>query len=133
MGPRIWILGVVLVVAAGAAAFLLADEQVERAVSPKTGDLRPPRGEWIPSVPGDEAEVWAVGDADPPRAGRVARVIRRADPDRILYLGDVYPTGTRGDFRRWAKPFAGLLERMAPTPGNHDWPKAQEGYEPFWK
>ena len=22
---------------------------------------------------------------------------------------------------------------MAPTPGNHEWPEAREGYEPFWR
>lgn len=98
-----------------------------------TGAVRQPDGEWIPSVPGETAEVWAVGDSDPPRSGRVAGVIRRADPDRILYLGDVYPKGTYDDFRRWAKPFGSLVRRMAPTPGNHDWPRARRGYEPYWR
>jgi hypothetical protein len=133
MQPRTWILGFLLVVGVGLAAFLLAEEKIEHLVSPETGELRLPHGEWIASVPGDRAEVWAVGDADQPRSTRVARILRRADPDRILYLGDVYPRGNPDDFRRWAKPFGGLVNRMAPTPGNHDWPEAQEGYEPFWK
>lgn len=133
MGPRAWILGVLLVLVAAAAAVVLAEEKVEHLVAPETGALRPPHGEWIPSVPGRSAEVWAVGDANPPRSAGVARLIRQADPDRILYLGDVYPRGSRDDFRRWAKPFGRLVRRMAPTPGNHDWPEAREGYEPFWE
>lgn len=133
MRPRTWILGLVLLLAAAGAAALLAEEKIEHVLAPETGALRPPDGEWIPSVPGERAEVWAVGDSDPPRAASVARLMRRADPDRILYLGDVYPRGSRDDFRRWAKPFGALVERMAPTPGNHDWPEAREGYEPFWR
>ena len=122
-----------VVLAGGAAAVVLAEEKIEHVIAPETGALRPPEGEWIRSVPGRTAEVWAVADADPPRSGRVARLIRRADPDRILYLGDVYPTGTRDDFDRWAKPWGGLVRKMAPTPGNHEWPEAREGYEPFWR
>ena len=84
-------------------------------------------------MPGERAELWAVGDANPPRSADVARLIRRSDPDRVLYLGDVYPRGTAADFTRWAKPLRGLIRRMAPTPGNHEWPQAREGYEPFWQ
>jgi Calcineurin-like phosphoesterase len=131
--PWTWILGVVLLLAVAGAAALLAEEKIEGVVAPETGALRPPEGEWIRSVQGETADIWAVGDADPPRAASVARLIRRTDPDRILYLGDVYPRGKRDDFRRWAKPFGGLVNRMAPTPGNHDWPEAREGYEPFWR
>jgi acid phosphatase type 7 len=98
-----------------------------------TAAVREPNGEWIKSVEGETAEIWAVGDADPPTAGRVARMIRRADPDRILYLGDVYPRGTPADFRRWERPWGRLVERMAPTPGNHDGPNISEGYDPYWR
>ena len=118
---------VALVAAAGLAALLLAEEKVEPV------GVRSPDGEWIGSVAGPSAEVWAVGDANPPNSAKVARLIRRADPDRILYLGDVYPTGTAADFERWAKPLGGLVRRMAPTPGNHEWVNASEGYEPFWR
>jgi len=96
-------------------------------------EVRPPEGEWIESVSAATARVWAVGDANPPNSKRVAKLIRRADPDRILYLGDVYPEGTRDDFDRWAEPWRGLVRRMAPTPGNHEWALAEEGYEPFWR
>jgi len=116
-----------------ALAVTFADEKIEHVLALETGALRPPNGEWIPSVEGRTADVWAVGDAEPPGAGRVARIIRRTDPDRVLYLGDVYPSGHRDDFRRWARPFGRLVRRMAPTPGNHDWPEAREGYEPYWR
>ena len=59
--------------------------------------LRPPEGEWIHSVPGDTARVWAVGDANPPNSKRVTRLIKRADPDRVLYLGDVYGLADHDD------------------------------------
>jgi len=133
MAARIWIIGGLVLAAVGLAAVLLAEEKTEDVASSQTAALRPPDGEWIPSVPGDRARVWAIGDADPPASKKMARLIRRGDPDRVLYLGDVYPTGTRADFTRWAKPFGGLVDKMAPTPGNHDWPNAQAGYEPFWR
>jgi acid phosphatase type 7 len=117
-----------------AAAVLLAEEKVEYVATAQGGDvLRPPEGEWIPSVPGETARVWAVGDANPPNSKRVTRLIKRADPDRVLYLGDVYPEGSRDDFERWAEPWGRLINRMAPTPGNHEWVEAQKGYEPFWR
>ena len=77
--------------------------------------------------------MWAVGDANPPNSARVARLIRRTDPDRILYLGDVYPEGTRDDFERWAKPWrparpADGADARQPRVG-----EAREGYEPFWR
>jgi hypothetical protein len=96
--------------------------------------LRPPPYEgWVPSVAGESAEIWAVGDSDGPAERRIAKLIRRHHPDRVLYLGDVYPHGTAGDFRRWGRGFGSLVKRMAPTPGNHDWPRARSGYDPFWR
>src|SRR6187455_2864820 len=60
------------------------------------------------------AVVWAVGDAATPGpdADRVARMIRRARPDRFLYLGDVYETGTAAEFRRWYDARYGKLARI---------------------
>lgn len=133
MRLRTALIAALVALALGGAAALLAEEQIEHVLAPETGALRPPSGEWIKSVEGERAELWAVGDADPPGSRGVARMLRRVDPDRILYLGDVYPKGSAADFRRWAKPFGNLVKRMAPTPGNHDWPEATEGYEPYWK
>jgi hypothetical protein len=79
--------------------------------------------------------VWAVGDgADGgPGATRVARLIRRGRPDRILYLGDVYQHGTASEFaRNFAPIFGPVARRIAPTPGNHEWPFHTSGYDPYW-
>jgi len=104
------------------------------ATAQGTDPLRPPDGEWIPSVVGETARVWAVGDANPPNSKRVTRLIKRADPDRVLYLGDVYGLADgAAAFERWAKPWGYLLDRMAPTPGNHEWKEAPQAYEQFWR
>jgi hypothetical protein len=82
------------------------------------------------------AEIWAVGDgaAGTPVARRLADRIARARPDRVLYLGDVYETGSASEFRRhFATVYRPLLGRMAPTPGNHEWPDHRTGYDPFWR
>jgi hypothetical protein len=81
------------------------------------------------------ATVWAVGDAaDGGRPGkRVARMIARARPDRFLYLGDVYEEGTPEEFERNYDPIYGDLKDItAPTPGNHEWPNHEEGYDEYW-
>lgn len=111
----------------------LGGEKVKHVFSPETGELRSPDGEWVASVPGRRAELWAVGDAGSPGARGVGDLIRQARPDRLLYLGDVYPGGKEEDFQEFAQAFRGLLDRTAPTPGNHDWPEAVDGYEPFWR
>ena len=127
------LIGLGVLVTSAVLVVALGSEKVEHIVSPETGMLRPPDGEWIPSVPGRRAELWAVGDAGGPNARAVARLIDRADPDRLLYLGDVYPAGAEEDFRAFGRVFRRLLDRTAPTPGNHDWPEAVDGYEPFWR
>jgi acid phosphatase type 7 len=83
----------------------------------------------------ERAVVWAVGDAATPgpRADRVAELVRRGRPDRFLYLGDVYETGTAEDFRRWYHPRFGRLARITdPTIGNHEWDSRFQGYYPYW-
>jgi hypothetical protein len=82
------------------------------------------------------AVVWAVGDgADGSAAARaLAARIARERPDRFLYLGDVYPSGTAADFRRNYGPVYGRLDRIAaPTTGNHDWGNRRSGYLPYWR
>jgi hypothetical protein len=80
------------------------------------------------------ATVWAVGDADASEASkRVARLIARDRPTRLLYLGDVYHSGTAQDFRsNFDDSFGVMKRRTLPTPGNHDWPNHTEGYDPYW-
>lgn len=80
--------------------------------------------------------VWAIGDgADGTRrSARVARLVARERPRALLYLGDVYERGTREEFENKVRgPYRPLLERMLPTPGNHEWPRHTEGYDRFWK
>jgi len=76
--------------------------------------------------------VWAVGDGpdDGPDARRVARLIAASNPDLVLYLGDVYTD----DYSAFPAAYDGLAERVAPTPGNHDWPdNARDGYLRYWE
>lgn len=82
------------------------------------------------------ATVWAVGDGadgtDPAR--RLARRIAADRPRRVLYLGDVYETGTREQFTRGiTQTYGGLRWIMAPTPGNHEWANRGVGYQPYWQ
>jgi hypothetical protein len=89
--------------------------------------------------------VWAVGDgADGGAAAKaVAGRVRAGPVDRFLYLGDVYAPqplaflrgdGSAADYRtRYAPVYGALAPRTAPTPGNHEWPRRGDGYEPYWR
>jgi hypothetical protein len=82
------------------------------------------------------AVVWAVGDgaSGTAVARRLAKRIARDRPLRVLYLGDVYESGTARQFRRhMAGDYGSLVERMLPTPGNHEWGNRTKGYDAFWK
>src|SRR4051794_2625666 len=82
------------------------------------------------------AVVWAVGDgaSGNPAARRLARRIARDHPLRVLYLGDVYESGTPREFRtHMAGDYGSLVKRMLPTPGNHEWDNRAKGYDAFWK
>ena len=87
-----------------------------------------------PRLP-SSARVWAVGDAaaSGERPRRVARLIARGRPDLFLYLGDVYPHGTRQDFRTYDRLYGPLAGRTAPTIGNHEWATRSSGYDPYWR
>ena len=86
---------------------------------------------------GDRAAiVWAVGDGangtDDARA--VAHLMSAKPFDRMLYLGDVYPDGTREDFERnYRSVYGHMDEKTSPTPGNHEWHYREDGYEPYWR
>lgn len=97
--------------------------------------VRAPQGEFVRSIGSDSALVWAVGDgangSDPAKA--LASRIAATRPDRLLYLGDVYEDGTAAQFESNYDPVYGALADVtAPTPGNHDWPNHDEGYDPYW-
>ncbi len=86
--------------------------------------------------PEARAVVWAVGDgADgSPVARRMARRIERDDPDAVLYLGDVYPSGSAADYARNYDPIYGALAPITwPTAGNHEWANRAAGYLPYWR
>jgi hypothetical protein len=90
---------------------------------------------FVRSVPGERATIWAVGDgADGGKAAQaVAARIAADDPDRLLYLGDVYERGSPKAFREhYATTYGPLAAITAPTPGNHDWPRHTSGYDPYW-
>ncbi len=80
------------------------------------------------------ATVWAVGDAYPGAAARrLARLVRRARPHRLLYLGDVYETGTAAEYASGYDPLYGpLAARTIPTIGNHEFRNRATGYGPYW-
>lgn len=91
---------------------------------------------FLAPVGGDSAIVWAVGDgADGGAAARqVAERIALRRLDVLLYLGDVYEEGTPREFEENYKPVYGRFAGVtAPTPGNHDWPNHDEGYDRYWK
>jgi hypothetical protein len=107
----------------------------ERFLRPAVLPSSKPAGSFPAPVRTDEATVWAVGDgADgSPSAEGVAELVTRDRPSRLLYLGDVYESGTAGEFRRNYDPLYGKLrDDTAPTPGNHDWPNHAHGYDRYW-
>ena len=86
--------------------------------------------------PDAPADLWALGDgaAGTPAARAVAARITAARPERVLYLGDVYESGSPTDFaQHFRQVYGPLVRRMNPTPGNHEWPSHEQGYDPFWQ
>jgi hypothetical protein len=97
--------------------------------------VRHPRGVFVRSLSRPRSTVWAVGDGGNGSAvaKRVARLIARTRPDRVLYLGDVYDWDNAAEFARQYGSVYGRLARItAPTPGNHDTP-TRKGYDPYWR
>lgn len=116
------LVAIAALVLAGAVALLVATRI--------GGDDAPASG----GVPG-RAVVWAVGDgADGGTPAReVADLIAEDGLDRLLYLGDVYETGSAEEFETKYEPIYGRFADITePTPGNHDWPSHEVGYDPYW-
>ena len=122
----------VALAAATAAALVLAVLLVDGDDGPAA---RAPSGEYVRSVSDASAVLWAVGDADATAGGRaVARQLARRPFDRLLYLGDVYESGTAKEFReRYDAILGRFARRTAPTPGNHEWGRRETGYDPYWR
>ncbi|HKH40876.1 MAG TPA: metallophosphoesterase [Solirubrobacterales bacterium] len=90
---------------------------------------------WMPSRAKPNSVVWAVGDAADggTAASKVASMIRSNRIDLLLYLGDVYDSGTALEYDRNYRPiYGGLAWITAPTIGNHEWPNVATGYVPYW-
>ena len=114
-------MGLLLVVAAAAAlaALVLYDTPAD-----------------VPVQRDGAAVVWAVGDgADGGEAAmEVAGMMAEGGIDRLLYLGDVYETGSFAEFEsNYASVYGRFNQITEPTPGNHEWPSADEGYFPYWR
>jgi predicted phosphodiesterase len=124
-------LAVAAVVAAAVAAIVAGE------TSRGQSDPAPSGGErFVRSVPGERAVIWAVGDgADGSEDGRaVAARIARGPVDRLLYLGDVYDSGTAEEFADEYRTTYGRLARVtAPVSGNHDSRNETTGYDPYWR
>jgi calcineurin-like phosphoesterase family protein len=110
------------------------EPQSDGIVDPDPSRARSPQTPPVRASIKRRALVWAVGDGNAGAAAReIVRRIVASRPNLFLYLGDVYPRGTPGDFSRNYAPTYGRLARLtAPTPGNHDWPEVSQGYEPYW-
>jgi acid phosphatase type 7 len=112
------------------------------ASTPSSSGLPPgksvplPTSEFIPSQETGRAIVWAVGDGadggDDAKA--LADRIAGSRVDLFLYLGDVYERGTASEFaRNYAPVYGRFASKTAPTPGNHEWNRHAEGYDPYWQ
>jgi hypothetical protein len=112
-----------------AASTLAALPACQGEVSPTTEPPGSPS-----ALPETEAvEVWAVGDGttESEESQQVAKLIAAADPDRVLYLGDVYDDySDRMDATFGA---VDLLDAMLPTAGNHEWPEQRDEYLEYWR
>jgi Calcineurin-like phosphoesterase len=90
---------------------------------------------WMPSRAKRRSVVWAIGDGgDGGAPGRaVADMVASHRVDRLLYLGDVYDTGTASEFASNYRPLYGRFDDItASTIGNHEWPNVATGYVPYW-
>ena len=82
------------------------------------------------------ATIWAVGDggdALPNDDALSSRIQTLGAFDKLLYLGDVYETGTAEEYANYYEPSFGRFKAItAPTPGNHEWGNRAVGYDAYW-
>lgn len=114
-------------IAALAAALALAGcgrEEEERTTLPEVG-----------RSPEFEGGVWAVGDSAVPGQADdlLGEMLEGHAPERLLYLGDVYETGTPEEFQtNYGTSLGRFKASTYPVPGNHDFPNHAEGYDVYW-
>jgi hypothetical protein len=97
-----------------------------------------PEDTWEPTSgrPGSPFVLAAVGDGAGglPGADAVGDLITGWDPNMLLYLGDVYNSGTYVEFYNYYEPTLGNLKEITnPVPGNHEAGGAGfQGYFEYW-
>jgi len=80
----------------------------------------------------------AAGDGagGEPNAATVTNLISSMNPNLLLYIGDVYQSGTATEFINWYAPstyFGRFKSITDPTVGNHDFGTGDDaGYKDFW-
>ena len=89
----------------------------------------------LAAAPAAAETIWAVGDGGV--EGRedddLAAYVQTQPIDRLLYLGDVYETGTAEEFATNYHSAWGRFKAItSPAPGNHEWDNRAEGYDPYW-
>lgn len=87
------------------------------------------------AAPASAVTVWAVGDGGVPgpEDDAVASRVAQLGIERLLYLGDVYETGTAAEYAANYQSSWGRFKAMtSPTPGNHEWGNRAQGYDPYW-
>jgi 3',5'-cyclic AMP phosphodiesterase CpdA len=94
-------------------------------------------GRWGPtSVEGEgPVVVAAVGDGagGMPGATQVSTMLAGWNPDMLLYLGDVYNTGSYTEFLNFYAPTFGRMKSITnPVPGDHEGGKQFQGFRDYW-
>jgi hypothetical protein len=78
--------------------------------------------------------LWAVGDLGEGALGQSSADLVASRPmEYLLYLGDVYPSGTASDFADNYDPtFGQFSAKTVPAIGNHEHPNRASGFDPYW-
>jgi hypothetical protein len=89
--------------------------------------------------------VYWTSDGGGADGGGVAAILHRwianqGNAELIVYGGDVYKKGRKGEFGLFLSQVGGQVNRMCETPGNHEWKDRDtngsdafpRGYDEFW-